>query len=183
MNSLEKAKLTSWCNKQALDMQSFIKTWPYKGCSEFDIGEYKFDFSKRRTRSHGGLSYHDGIWTPFINIAMHYYIHPVDVYRFYEYKSYDDDKVIGGFYSNDNEHRIMAVICHEMAHAIQYWRKFYCGLQNVKPHGEEFKKYYAILRQVYVNSKLPDQEEYGKKYRNLKKIAIFQELGPINRAA
>lgn len=183
MNSLEKASWIAWSNKLVLDIESFIQTWPDKGCSSFKLGESKFDFSKRRTTSKGGLSKLDGIWVPFINIAMHNYTQPCHIYRFYEYKSYDEDKVIGGFYSNNIEHRIAAVICHEMAHAIQFWRKFYCNLQNVKPHGDDFKKYYAALRQVYVNNELPDQQDMGARYRELKKIAVFQELGPIKRAA
>lgn len=183
MNSLEKASWIAWSNKLVLDMEAFIQTWPHKGCSSFQIGETKFDFSKRRTTSKGGIARLDGIWIPFINIAMHNYTQPTNVYRFYEYKSYDEDKVIGGFYSDNIEHRIIAVICHEMAHAIQYWRKYYCDLQNVKPHGEEFKTYYAALRQVFLNNNLPDQQDTGSRYRSLKKIAIFQELGPIKRAA
>jgi hypothetical protein len=183
MNSLEKASWISWGNKKVSEIESFIQTWPHKGCSSFHMGEAKFDFSKRRTTSKGGLVKFDGVWTPFINIAMYNYTQPINVYRFYEYKSYDDDKVIGGFYSNNNEHRITALICHEMAHAIQFWHKYYNNIQNVKPHGDEFKKYYAALRQVFLNNDLPDQTDMGARYRELKKIAIFQELGPIRRAA
>lgn len=183
MNSLEKASWIAWSKKQVSDMESYIQTWPHKGCSSFQMGEIKFDFSKHRTRSKGGIGQLNGIWVPFINIAMYNYIQPSSIYRFYEYKSYDEDKVIGGFYSNNNEHRLTAVICHEMAHAIQFWRKYYCNLQTVKPHGEDFKQYYAALRQVYLNNDLPDQQDMGMRYRELKKIAIFQELGPIRRAA
>lgn len=183
MNSLERASWTAWCKNKVIDIESFIQTWPDKGCSSFQMGESKFDFSSRRTTSKGGVSKIDGVWVPFINIAMHSYVYPTNVYRFYEYKSYDEDKVIGGFYSDNMEHRVTAVICHEMAHAIQFWRKFYCNLQTIKPHGDDFKKYYAILRQVYLNNDLPDQQIMGARYRELKKIAIFQELGPISRAA
>jgi len=183
MNSLERASWIAWGNKQVSDMESFIQTWPHKGCSSFQMGEIKFDFSKRRVSSRGGINKVDGIWMPFISIAMHNYTQPSNIYRFYEYKSYDEDKVIGGFYSNNIEHRIIAVICHEMAHAIQFWHTYYNNIQNVKPHGEEFKTYYAALRQVYLNNNLPDQKDMGKRYRALKNIAIFQELGPIRRVA
>lgn len=183
MNSLEKASWIAWSKQYVSDIEAFIQTWPHKGCSSFQMGEVKFDFSKRRVTSKGGISKLEGVWVPFINIAMHNYTQPTNVYRFYEYKSYDEDKVIGGFYSDNIEHRLKAVLCHEMAHAIQFWRSYYCNLQNVKPHGEEFKTYYAAIRQVFLNNELPDQVDTGARYRELKKIAIFQELGPIRRAA
>lgn len=183
MNSLEKASWIAWGKKQVSDMETYIQTWPHKGCSSFKIEDIKFDFSKRRTTSRGGISNFHGYYAPFIDIAMHNYVQPTNVYRFYEYKSYDENKVFGGFYSDNIEHRITAVICHEMAHAIQFWHKYYNNIQNVKPHGEEFKKYYAALRQVFLNNDLPDQQVMGARYRDLKKIAIFQELGPIRRVA
>lgn len=183
MNSLEKASWIAWSKQYVSDIETFIQTWHHKGCSSFQMGEVKFDFSKNRVRSRGGIATFNGVWMPFISIAMHNYTQPTNVYRFYEYKSYDEDKVIGGFYSDNIEHRLKAVLCHEMAHAIQFWRKYYCNLQNVKPHGEEFKTYYAALRQVFLNNELPDQVDTGARYRDLKKIAIFQELGPIRRAA
>lgn len=183
MNSLEKASWIAWCNKQVSDMESFIQTWPHKGCSSFKIEDIKFDFSKRRTRSKGGISNFYGYYAPFIDIAMYNYVQPTNVYRFYEYKSYDEDTVIGGFYSDNIEHRIKAVICHEMAHAAQFWHKYYNNIQKVKPHGDEFRKYYAALRQVFLNNDLPNQKDMGARYRALKNIAIFQELGPIRRAA
>ena len=183
MNSLERASWISWGNKKVSEIESFIQTWPHKGCSSFQMGEVKLDFSKSRTTSKGGVVKFDGVWMPFINVAMHNYTQATNVYRFYEYKSYDEDKIIGGFYSDNIEHRIKAVLCHEMAHAIQFWHKYYNNIQNVKPHGEEFKTYYAALRQVFLNAELPNQIVMGSRYRELKKIAIFQELGPIKRVA
>lgn len=183
MNSLEKASWIAWSNSKVRDMESFIRTWPYESCSNFELGMIKFDFSKSRTRCKGGIYYVDGIWVPGINIAMHNYTQPTNVYRFYEYASYDADPVIGGFYSDNIEHRIIAVLCHEMAHAVQYWHKFYHKIPIGKPHGEDFKKHYYILRQVYLNNILPNQNDTGIRYRALKKIAITQELGPIRRAS
>ena len=40
--------------------------------------------------------------------------------RHYEYKSFDADKFIGGFYTDNMEHPLLAVIAHEVAHAIQF---------------------------------------------------------------
>ena len=70
-----------------------------------------------------------------------------------------------------------------MAHAVQYWHKYYHKIPSGKPHGEDFKKHYYILRQVYLNNILPNQNDTGIRYRALKKIAITQELGPIRRAS
>jgi hypothetical protein len=127
MNSLEKASWIAWGKKQVSDMEAYIQTWPHKGCSSFKIEDTKFDFSKRRTTSKGGISNFHGYYAPFIDIAMYSYVQPTNVYRFYEYKSYDENKVFGGFYSDNIEHRIIAVICHEMAHQIGYASESECN--------------------------------------------------------
>lgn len=181
---VKRAAWTSWGHEYVKDIESFIKTWDYKGCSEFKMGVVKFDWSPRRTRSRGGLYQQKGVWVPGISIAMTRYTNTSeDIYRWYEYKSFNEDPIIGGFYSNNRMHRVEAVIIHEMAHAIQFWHSYYNKLTTPKGHGDEFKKYYAILRNTFLNYKLPDQQEVGRQYRELKKIAVTQELGPYRLAA
>ena len=75
------------------------------------------------------------------------------------------------------EHPLLAVIAHETAHAIQKWLEYYCHLSRSKPHGKEFRDYYAKLRAVFVNPLLPDQKNFGQLYDNFKNIIIKQELG------
>ena len=38
-----------------------------------------------------------------------------------EYKSFDSDPIIGGFYTRDKYDRLRMVIVHEIAHALQYY--------------------------------------------------------------
>lgn len=183
-SSLDRASWIAYGNTVVKEMEEFIQSWNHKGCSQFLMGQTKFDWSSRRTRSRGGLYKVNGIWQPGISIAMQHYTRSSDnIYRWYEYKSFDDDSVIGGFYSDNLIHRFRGVVAHEMAHAIQYWHQWYNKTPRVKPHGDEFKIYYRLLREEFVNKILPDQKEMGAEYRNLRKIVVTQELGPIRMAA
>ena len=79
------------------------------------------------------------------------------------------------------EHPLLAVVAHEVAHAIQFWLRYYNSTPVPKPHGKEFKKHYAKLRAVFVNPLLPDQEEMGRTYREFKNIVVSQEIGTTVR--
>ena len=167
-----------WTSQQAKEMEKFIISWPLKGCSQFKLGKIRCDWNTNRTRCRGGLYKIDGIWQPGISIAMSNYIPKFGTpIRHYEYKSFDKDRFIGGFYSDNMEHPLLAVIAHETAHAIQKWLEYYCHLSRSKPHGKEFRDYYAKLRAVFVNPLLPDQKNFGQLYDNFKNIIIKQELG------
>jgi predicted SprT family Zn-dependent metalloprotease len=96
-----------------------------------------------------------------------YYVPRVssEVYRFYEYPSFDADRVIGGFYSRRPYDKLEATIAHEVAHAIQFFA--YKKLNtSCKPHGRMFKDYYAMLRQKFINAKLPEQKALAADYQN-----------------
>ena len=114
-----------------------------------------------------------GIKVPGISIAMARYIPRYgDPVRHYEYKSFDEDKFIGGFYTNNMEHPLLAVIAHEVAHAIQFWLWLYNDTAYGKAHGKEFKKHYAKLRAVFVNPLLPDQEKMRRAYSEHKNTVV-----------
>jgi predicted metallopeptidase len=103
--------------------------------------------------------------------AMPYH-DPKYVYRFYEYPSYDADKIIGGFYARDNALKVEVVVAHEIAHAIQFfeYKKF---STRCKPHGPKFKQHYKLLRQLFINDRLPEQSALKAEYETvLKPLSI-----------
>ena len=142
--------LDSVVDKYAREAEYFIvNTWD--GYSNFTLN-IKKDYSKTRSCSRGGL-YASG---PGINIAMVFFTRPtLSIYRFYEYKSYDNDKIIGGFFSNDQEHRIAAITLHEVAHAAQFYGVANGLVNRDTPHGLSFKKPYKLLRKQFLNHKIP----------------------------
>lgn len=134
--------------------------------SDFRLRLIKLDWTPSRRSSRGGI-YAKG---PGINIAMaSAYPTPENyLYRFYEYPSYDNDKVIGGFLSKNSFEKTKAIICHEIAHAIQFFsydkNKIRC-----KPHGPIFKKYYTILREEFINPFLSCQNSLNTEYTDIKR--------------
>lgn len=143
-----------------LKLEKFVQDNFYR---DFTCG-IKLDWDYKRRSSRGGI-YKNG---PGINIAMASAAlidKPKDnVYRFYEYKSYDTSKVIGGFYATDYLLKLHAVIAHEVAHAVQFFE--YDKLNTrCKPHGIIFKKYYSIFRESFINEHIPNQAELEKEYK------------------
>jgi hypothetical protein len=144
-----------------LQLESFVKAniYPDFTCS------LKLDWSAKRTSSRGGI-YKTG---PGINIAMNsaalLQLPEHNIYRFYEYPAYDSDATIGGFYSTQYEHKLKAIIAHEVAHAVQFL-EYKKTNTRCKPHGTIFKKYYKLFRTTFVNSALPNQAMLQKKYQD-----------------
>jgi hypothetical protein len=146
----------------ALKLEAYVQHNMY---SDFKL-DTKLDWARNRTSSRGGI-YKNG---PGINIAMYstamLYHDPKHVYRFYEYPSYDSDKTIGGFYARDTTLKLEAVIAHEVAHAIQFFE--YKKLSTrCKPHGPKFKQHYKLLRQLFINDRLPEQSALITEYNKL----------------
>lgn len=141
--------------------------------SKFKLSYYKFDWSARRRSSRGG-------WYPNkggagISIAMHHTCgenvtsRPKDrPFRAYEYKSFDNDPVIGGFLTTSHEHYLAMVIAHEVAHAAQYFRKYVLIKSAGNPHGQIWKQIYAHLRKAIVNPLIPEQKPLELEYAKLK---------------
>ena len=157
-----------------------IEKWLHTHCKitsakTFALVEAKLDWSKRRRCSRGG--WRNG--GPIISIAMSVAI-PDENYdaprRVYEYASFDNDRIIGGFFTNNLEHKLLHHLTHEVAHAAQYNHKYFHKMPRLKPHGEEFKMFYRELREVFLNPFLPNQEEMELEYKKHKKLAISTEL-------
>ena len=125
--------------------------------------------------------YADG---PGINIAMHYLVKTQgDIYYSNEYKSFDKDPEIGGFYSRNKYHKLEMVILHEIAHALQYY-SYRLNNYRCKPHGPAFKNFYRRLRNTHLNPFLENQRELSDKYKqNKREIEKFDEFAWMNRAA
>jgi hypothetical protein len=139
-----------------------IKSWKGLGC--FSLSLFKLDWSVRRRSSRGGIY---GT-LPGINIAMQIACTEYSVVsRVYEYKSFDSDRIIGGFYYCDANLKLGLHICHEMAHAAQFYRKFVLNDDSYdKPHGESFKKPYRVLRTKILNPLLEPQEPLKLEYES-----------------
>lgn len=82
----------------------------------------------------GGLGHK---YQPQITIKTSYM---TKVGNFKEYARIADNDFIGSFYSEKNSDHIMAVVCHEMAHAVDHWN----GVCS--SHGENWQKIYRALR-------------------------------------
>lgn len=144
--------------RTALSMEAWVKQNLF---SDFTLVS-KFDWSPSRRSSRGGI-YKDG---PGINIAM-YYIPRVEgeIYKFYEYPSFDANSIIGGFYSRRPYDKLEATIAHEVAHAVQFFA--YKKLNTrCKPHGPMFKEYYSKLRMQFINPNLPEQKVLTDEYQD-----------------
>lgn len=148
----------------ALKLEAYVQKNMY---SDFKL-DVKLDWARNRTSSRGGI-YKNG---PGINIAMYptamLYHDPKYVYRFYEYPSYDANNVIGGFYARESTLKVEAVVAHEVAHAIQFfeYKKF---STRCKPHGPKFKQHYKLLRETFINDRLPEQASLRTEYNALLK--------------
>lgn len=147
-------------NRYAVNYARSIEKWAVEEIYKDFTLQIKLDWSPKRRSSRGGI-YAAG---PGINIAMAH-CWPTDglLYRFYEYKSFDADKNIGGFYSSDSTHKLEAVILHEIAHALQF-TSYKKNNIRCKPHGPIFKNFYKRLRTEFLNHKLPDQKIMEKEY-------------------
>jgi hypothetical protein len=142
--------------------EDVISTW--SDCSEFVLHKCVLDWSSRRRSSRGGW-YATG---PGINIAMAITSKPrTSPYRMYEYPSFDADPIIGGFYSDDPDLALGMTICHEMAHAVQFFRVKHLGKPRGKPHGVDFKTPYALLRKALINPHIHSEALYKELYEKM----------------
>ena len=162
MNSIERAEWNSFASLYVKEIEQFARKEIYP---DFKLSSVKFDWSPKRRSSRGGM-YSDG---PGINMAMNHLCKDNcgEIYRVYEYKSFDSDPNIGGFYTRDKYARLKMVIVHEIAHALQYncykINRFRCT-----PHGPTWKNLYKRLRMQFINPTLEDQETLRSDYESFK---------------
>jgi hypothetical protein len=149
----------SWASQ----CEDVIRTW--SGYENFVLSKLDLDWSIKRRSSRGGL-YKEG---PGINIAMNLACMPrTNPYRMYEYKSFDKDPVIGGFYASDENLSLGFHVCHEMAHAVQFFAKFELGVYTDRPHGDSFKTPYRKIRLAVLNKLIPvNQKQLKEEYEQM----------------
>lgn len=179
----DKKKYEALVKDVAAEMEYFVQTElskEFPHLKTFYLSLVKTDWNKKRRCHRGGL-YKNG---PGISIAMHSAIAPfyfgkhlikdIVVY-FYEYKSFDTNKHIGGYYCTTPDINILGCVAHEVAHAVQFFHNSFTAGQD-NGHGQTFKYFYKILRKAFVNHKLECQKTLEKQYYSYKKEAIHKEL-------
>jgi hypothetical protein len=149
-----------------------VKEWVIK-CEDFCLAKLSMDWSPRRRSSRGG--WYDSAGGPGINMAMSLYFgnDKLPISYSYEYASFDKHPVIGGFYyTKDSKYlRGAMVVCHEMAHAAQFYSSRQLYKQIDRPHGESFKQPYSTIRINLFNYLIPkNQHELASKYNEMLKI-------------
>jgi len=173
----------SYWDTQAEDFIHQIEKWlqkssVYESMRTFSLIHSRLDWSPRRRMSRGG--WYKGKGGAGVSIAMWPLCgrkEPKDrvPMKVYEYKAYENDSEIGNFYTDDNHHKVLMVVCHEMAHAAQYFHKRFHKMGRIKPHGDEFKMFYREIRNHWLKSLIPDQEEMEINFREHKKMSVIQE--------
>ena len=173
MNSLEKAKWNKYANDYIRNVEAFCQREIYK---KFKLSSVKLDWSINRRSSRGGM-YADG---PGINIAMLGCCrdHKGQIYRVYEYSSFNDDPDIGGFYTRRSYDKLDMVILHEIAHALQYY-SYKINRHRCKPHGPVWKNFYSRLRNAFLNNTLENQHEMANEYQRIKDEIVGIKRDPL----
>lgn len=167
MDAKRKEELEVAAYRWVSKCEDIINTW--SDCADFVLHKCVLDWSPRRRSSRGGW-YSTG---PGINIAMAIACKTrTTPYRMYEYPSFDGDPVIGGFYSADPDLALGMTICHEMAHAVQFFRIKHLEQPRGKPHGEQFKTPYSLLRKTILNPLIHSEALYKEQYDKLVKETI-----------
>ena len=173
MNSLEKAIWNKYANDYIRKVEAFCQREIYK---KFKLGSVKLDWSINRRSSRGGM-YADG---PGINIATLGCCrdHKGQIYRVYEYSSFNDDPDIGGFYTRRSYDKLDMVILHEIAHALQYY-SYKINRHRCKPHGPVWKNFYSRLRNAFLNNTLENQHEMADEYQRIKDEIVGIKRDPL----
>lgn len=94
-------------------------------------------------------------------------------YYFSEYSSIDRDPEIGGFIVEEDHHALLGIVCHEVAHTIQYWNHFLSAnyLSRMKPHGTEWRTIYRALRNRILNPLLGRPEQPAQRLQEVQLAA------------
>ena len=126
----------------------------------------KIIIQDRDFKSHGG--YYNN--TPFVRLNIRQYVdnHKTD---YHELKSISSASAIGSIIDTESEVALLALISHQVAHAVQNYIK-YMHMQHEKQlaklgvdvlrfdkeHGEGWREIYTFLREKYVNHLIEDTE-------------------------
>lgn len=116
-----------------------------KNCFGFYLPTRKIDWSSQRAKSKGGAYFYQGQYHPGISIAMYPLFEHIGDNHLKEYPHFKKNRKVGEFWTPDPTLHIKAVVCHEIAHAIQTY------LDEFPDHGDMFLYYYEALREKFVN--------------------------------
>lgn len=148
------------------DVESFIQKNSYP---EFELGKIILDYSPKRTYHRGGMY----AGKPGINMAVQklraWATTKQPIMRLYEYKSFDDDKEIGGFYTYNGMDFTTCFVVHELSHSLQWWLADKGIVEKDRPHGDSFKIPYRMLRNEFVNHTRPNQAKAKVEYEDFLK--------------
>ena len=82
-----------------------------------------------------------------------------------------------GFFTDNKMDGLKMILCHEIAHASQFYL-YKVNYFRDTPHGETFKTIYRKIRKQFLNSTLPDQEplreEFCKQATDFTKLAMSE---------
>jgi hypothetical protein len=102
-----------------------------------------------------------------IKINMSYWQHSNEPHTVTEYKSFNEDPVIGKHEVQNFEHCVWLEVAHEVSHHVQYAicphikRFSRRGSKSYfKPHGDGFKAIYRYLRKDFINPLIDANESY-----------------------
>ena len=102
-----------------------------------------------------------------IKINMSYWQHSNEPHTYTEYKSFNEDPVIGKHEVQNFEHCVWLQVAHEVSHHVQYAicphikRFSRRGSKSYfKPHGDGFKAIYRYLRKDFINPLIDANESY-----------------------
>ena len=160
---MDQVKINKYANDYIKMVEEIIQKEVYV---KFKLASVRLDWSPKRRSSRGGY-YADG---PGINIAMSHLVreNKGEIYRVYEYKSFDSDPDIGGIYTRNKWHRLELVLLHEIAHALQYY-SYKINNFRCKPHGPTWRNFYSRLRNRHLNPYLDNQPALREEYDGMVK--------------
>ena len=102
-----------------------------------------------------------------ISITISYWQNSNKPHTYTEYKSFNEDPVIGKHEVQNFEHCVWLQVAHEVAHHVQYAicphiKRFSRRGSNsyFKPHGDGFKTIYRYLRRDFINPLIDTNESY-----------------------
>ena len=145
---------------------------------EFNVPDFavnaRYDFSSRRTRSRGGIKRAPGgKIMGYVSIQMNRYWRrdPFEAVEYTEYSQIARHPTIG---SRRMTARLAqdATIAHELAHAVEWYFQYGCGLEKLKVagdfaggiqfrhHGRRWQYIYHVLREQFVNNSSTFVETY-----------------------
>ena len=178
MIELNNSNIQAWSAAKTSEVADFI-------VKKFDLPKFKeelhtnFSISQGRRRNWGGIKFKHGNAIPKMSLSL-FNRHLTTTFN--EYASFAHLPEIGTVKGTTRE-VVTALICHELAHAVDYYARnsYYANLDNVEKvayaeytprstrmkasggHGDRWQAIYAILRRQFVNNGVSEPTIVEKK--------------------